>query len=243
MIPVWLCFLVGTFFSSFVIKNASFQFFVLTTIAFHIVFKCFVALEAARRLSDDRQSGALEAILVTPLLEKEIFAGQRRALLRHFWAPLFFLAAANLCVLERIWSLPGIGADESGVFSLICFGGILVLLFDFYALGWLGMWRAMYARRYYRAVLGALMRVMVVPWLILLLVGFLVAGGRGGFSTEAAIGFFVTWFTICVVNDLIVGIGAKMRLRAKFRRYAAGIAASDPPLADGEVRTTFSAGT
>jgi len=210
------------------IKGPAFSFSILATFGLHLVLKCLVAIEASRRLGEDRQSGALEVLLVTPISEKQILAGQRRALLRHFWWPMIFIILANLFVWQVIrYHIVHMGnnSEDAGMFALVCFGAILMLLVDFYALGWVSMWMALSARRYHRAVLGALGRVMLLPWLTILLTGFLTAS-MGGISS-GEVGFVIScWFALGILNDLIAAGWAKKKLRKHFRRFANG---SDTP--------------
>jgi ABC-type transport system involved in cytochrome c biogenesis permease component len=50
----------------------------------HLIVKVLVALEATRRWSEDRRSGALELLLATPLPVSWILCGQRDALKQQF---------------------------------------------------------------------------------------------------------------------------------------------------------------
>ena len=46
----------------------------------HLLLKVFVATEASRRLNEDRRSGALELLLVSPLSISQIISAQTAAL-------------------------------------------------------------------------------------------------------------------------------------------------------------------
>ncbi len=79
----------GFLLASMVSRDSKLPFIVclFTAYALHQVAKYLVAVEATRQLIEDRRSGALELLLVTPLGEDQILFGQRRALQVQFSGP------------------------------------------------------------------------------------------------------------------------------------------------------------
>jgi 4-amino-4-deoxy-L-arabinose transferase-like glycosyltransferase len=126
-------------------------------------------------------SGALELLLVTPLSIKQILAGQRRALWRHFRVTLFIIL---LLFPVLIWHMNRQSPNDP-VDGVIFVGNMVVLLADFHALGWVGMWAGL-RTRHHRAVLVTLLQIMVVPWLL-----YFVLGVAGFFNSRSPVPLFV----------------------------------------------------
>ncbi len=216
-LPFWMLFFGGAVAGGGIAKMNATEIAMFITIGFGLCFKCMVAMEASRRLNEDRQSGALELLLVTPLSEKEIVAGQRQALNGIFLMPLFVVLALYACVMW--WSCSSKSpVHDQGVTAIIMFGNMVVLFTDFFALGWVGMLNGLIARQHHRAVLVSLVQILVLPWLL-----YVVMGVCGGFNSSiGAIAFFIMWYLMGVLNDLIWARWARNKLRREFRLRAAG---------------------
>lgn len=183
----------------------------------------FAALSTAR-LSEDRELGALESILVTPLRVPEIIGGQWRALLTQLAGPalavlflhgLLFWTFLNAYAFDKNidGGAPGtlrLLADElkHGSFEPYdLFGptaGILgvaiVLCLDWIALGWFGMWIALSSRRASRALWSALAFIIGPPILAQSL--FASVGVWLGFAR--APGPFWGW--CCIIAGIVFGV-------------------------------------
>src|SRR5687768_13663191 len=98
-------------------------------------------MRAVRRFSEDRLSGALELLLVTPLQARDILSGQQRALQRFFGAPGAWLVLLNIALIILIHTSAALnmGPSDQGIFTGIFLGGILALFADSFALSWIGM--------------------------------------------------------------------------------------------------------
>ena len=143
---------------------------VLTAYLMHQVLKYLVALEASRQLSQERRSGTLEPLLVTPISEAEIVAGQRRALVSFFAGPAVLVAVATLVLASEPaieYLARGNLYGDAPLIFLAGISGVVLLFFDFHALSLVGMWLGVKARGHRSAVLGTLARVMLGPWLAL----------------------------------------------------------------------------
>jgi hypothetical protein len=187
--------------------------YLFTAILVHTVLKFWLVTESCRRFSLDRQSGALELLLSTPLQVKEIVRGQWMALERQFAGPVFVVLAADFVFL-----LAGRNKSEVVITWVI---GMIIFVTDLLALGWLGMWRGLNSRRPNRAAAAALVRVLVLPWMAyFLLVTFIgVSGGfrHGHWSANALI---ILWAVISLVVNAIFALPARQRLLDRFREVA-----------------------
>jgi hypothetical protein len=68
------------------------------SIVLHLCFNVIVAYAAGRRLAEDRQSGALEVLLASPLESAAIVNGQRSALLSQFRSFRFIVVALDMAL-------------------------------------------------------------------------------------------------------------------------------------------------
>jgi hypothetical protein len=184
-----------------------------------VVLKAWLASEASATLSADRRNAALELLLTTPLPEQEIIKGQRLALWRQFAEPAAAVFVANIfLLLMEVLQLPaGTGANEQrdllvGVHLIVA----LTLLVDLLALSWVGMWLGLLHAKPNRATMLALLRILLVPYLIFF-----------GFYTLAQVGrlngFSVLIFTgiVGVASDFFFAQNANTYLLRWFRHVVA----------------------
>ena len=188
-----------------------------TALILHTVLKFWVASEACRRFSMDRQSGALELMLSTPLTVPEIIKGQVLALERQFALPAFLVLLVDFVFLmagrtEWSWLYVGIA-------------GMLVFVADLVTLMWVGMWRGLNSRRPNRAAAAVTARVMLLPWVLWGMISILITvfvtrrGGSGSDFWEGK--FFIgLWVVISVAVDLFFGLPARQKLFSEFRTVA-----------------------
>ena len=191
--------------------------YLFTAAIVHTVLKFWVVTEACRRFSLDRQSGALELLLSTPITVKEIVRGQWMALERQFAGPVFVVLAADF-----IFLLGGrLESDNQTV--LVWIVGMITFVMDLLTLGWLGMWRGLNSRRPNRAAAAALVRVLVLPWMVyLLVVTFIgISGGlAGSYAKWTGHALIVFWAIISLVFNAVFGLPARSRLLEEFRQVA-----------------------
>jgi ABC-type transport system involved in cytochrome c biogenesis permease component len=191
---------------------------IVVALGLHLILKWSVATEASRRLSEDRHSGALELVLVTPLPVGQIIEGQRRALRSSFVLPL---AMASMTNVGFIWLVlrPNplhINGSDRDVFVGLFGGGFMLLMADAYALRWVGMWMGLRARGHHRAILGTLGRILLLPWLAVLLI-WLIGVGGGLNGPHEAMTIFTLWQGFGVALDLIMAYRARVALRRGLR--------------------------
>jgi ABC-type transport system involved in multi-copper enzyme maturation permease subunit len=189
--------------------------FVLTGLIVHTVIKFWVATEASRRFSLDRQSGALELLLSTPISIKEVLRGQWLGLERQFAAPVLIILLVDFVFL--------LGSRRETITVLFWIAIMIVLVADLITLIWLGMWRGLNSRRPNRAAAAALARVLFLPWGIFFLLMTLAALsdslGRGG-SPWNEYSVIIMGVVISLAVNLLFGIPARRNLLTRFREVA-----------------------
>ena len=216
---LWTSFYLGSF-----SERASDQAFagaLFTTYGLHVLLKCFIAMRAVRRLSEDRLSGALELLLVTPLQPRDILSGQRRALRRLFRlssAGLVLLNSALIFLIHNSAALH-MGTSDRRIFTGIFLGGIAALFADSFALSWIGIEMGLRGKRHHRAVLATLGRVLLPNWLCAFLLVFVAQSSTGMSETVWSI-LIMIWFLLGFGIDLELGLLAKRRLLRRFREIA-----------------------
>ena len=185
----------------------------------HGLLKYELAGEAGRRFAEDRQSGALELLLATPLTVPEILQGQRRALWRRFAGPMAAALVADGLLLAG--GMDGAGMRSGGKETVaLMLAGMVMLVVDAAALAWLGMWQGLTARNFTLAWVKTMFWVLWLPWVV-----FLVLSITAAASGEPSLNFggaVMVWVIIGVVADAVALTLAHARLSDRFRDYAAG---------------------
>ena len=215
---IWIGCYFGCYSSSYRIKDTCFGIVMFLGYGIHQVLKALIAIEASRRLSDDRHSGALELLLVTPLSISKILSGQLRALREIYRWPIIFATLVNLCMLLLITGKNPMRmhGDDRVIFCEIFIGGAILLSLDAFALTWVGMSMALKKRGHHRAIYATIARVMLPPWLAILLFIFLGIGGTH-INSGDMIGFVGIWLFGCVIVDLVQAGVARSSLAGLLR--------------------------
>jgi hypothetical protein len=154
-------------------------------------------------------------LLSTPIQVKEIVRGQWMALERQFAGPVFAVLVADFVFLLA-------GRRESEM-VLMWVVGMVVFVTDLLTLSWLGMWRGLNSRRPNRAAAAALVRVLVLPWMVyLLFLTFIgLSSGFGGRSSQwTGHALIIFWGIISLVFCAVFGLPARRRLLEEFRQVA-----------------------
>ncbi len=195
-------------------KNNSAYFW--TALITHVVLKFWLIGEACRRFCLDRQSGALELLLSTPLSVGKILQGQLMSLRRQFAAPAAIVIFADLIFL----------ASENDVeWTLTCVAWITMLIADLITLSWVGMWMGLNSRSTGRAAAASIVRILFLPWLAFMGLLTLTAISSiflnrimpRGFDSKVLI---CAWMLFGFLNDIIFGLWAARKLQTEFRLVA-----------------------
>ncbi|MHB9009388.1 MAG: ABC transporter permease, partial [Limisphaerales bacterium] len=191
--------------------------FLLSMLA-HGLLKAWLAFAVVRRLAEDKQNGALELLLTTPLGVERINEGQGLACWRQFAGPVVAVVAMD-AVFVWLQLTQSYGDRTFTVLLFFARGGMLVA--DAVVLVGLGIWVAVNARRPNEAGANLLLQVLVLPWIALLalLVAYQVfrLDRLFSFNEYVALGL---WFGLGILNDLRLGILARQRLHSRWREAA-----------------------
>lgn len=180
--------------------------------------KVWVVIEAGQRLAEDQQAGALELMLSTSLGVPEILRGQWLALCRQFLGPLLAVLG-----VETLWMLfLAMHAHDDGLI-VIWLAGMLMLVADMIALGWVAMRAALTAQNHNRATITAFTRILVVPWIGYGLVwafgnAWCFLTSDNGWNPSAMV-YLSLWLGWGLGADLLFGLLAWRQLHTRFRQY------------------------
>ncbi len=188
----------------------------------HQILKILMTIETTRRFSEDGNNGALEILLVSPLAVSAMVEGHCRALRSAFARPAMQLCLLNVALLAAALCFPKafeLRGKDLVLFCAMVLAGMLMLWFDFRAILWCGMWRALFHRRQSRAVLTTILSVLGLPWFCI----FLSFTGIGDYfdTFTRIITMVVSWLTLGALTDVIVTTRAKRILRRRFRMLVA----------------------
>ena len=211
-----------------------------TAILLNSILKFWVASEAGRQFAEDRHSGALEMVVSTPLSVKEILRGQWLALRRQFLGPLLVVIAVELIFLAA--SLQRESFHAQPINPVLWLAGIVMLAADVVALGWVGMWEAMTAKKPNHVTGKTIARILVAPWVLYIAITILSTFLFDDPPKPSPLNwhFFVgLWFGLGLLTDAGFSVGAAMHLRRSFRRLALQRFAPSPSLLGRLFRPKF----
>ena len=192
-----------------------------TAILLNSILKLWVASEAGRQFAEDRHSGTLELVVSTPLGVKEILRGQWLALRRQFLGPLLAVMAVELIFLAA--SLQRESFQAQPINPVLWLAGIVTLVADVVALGWVGMWEAMTAKKPNHVTGKTIARILVAPWVLYIATTILIAFLLEDAPPPSPLNwhFYVgLWFGLGLLTDAAFSLGAALHLRRSFRTLA-----------------------
>lgn len=197
--------------------------YVMTALLVHTSLKCWIAMEASRRLGADRRSGALELLLSTPMRVSEILRGQWQALFRQFGAAIVLVCGVDFSFL--LLGLDEIHGHDRALWFAVWMAGIWIFVLDMYTLPPLSLWFSFTGRKGTRAGTSALVLVCCVPWLALGALGALFAISEFGIGVspsgnEGPWLFLATWFGVSLLLASALRKWALRNLHDNFRLVA-----------------------
>jgi ABC-type transport system involved in cytochrome c biogenesis permease component len=189
--------------------------FVMTALTLHSVLKVWLASEACQRFNQDRQSGALELLLSTPLKVNDILRGQLLALKRQFFYPVVAVVLMDVLFL--------FSTKDRGEWASVWLAGMVVLVADLYTLSWVGMWLGLKSKDTNRATGSALGRILILPWVIFYLGMLFVSGLQIRIpllSNNEPESVIIFWFALGITIDIFFYGWARNNLNQDFRLLA-----------------------
>jgi len=191
---------------------------VVTFYVVHLILKYWFASAACASFSVDRDKGALEVLLSTPLRVTDVIEGHWLALRRLFAGPFLTLLALETILLSWIAGSGFLTPDERLLWVLFGFFGLILLFGDCAGIGWLGMWLAIREKTPHRASSSTVTIILTMPWLILALIRTLT--GLLHIETPVLL-WVILWLVISLLVDVLVSIGARQLLLMNLRSFAA----------------------
>jgi ABC-type transport system involved in multi-copper enzyme maturation permease subunit len=221
-VPVWLCFFFSIPTSTPFLIPVPFIVCLFLGFALHGLVKWLMIVESVSRLNHDRNSGALELLLVTPLPVEAIMAAQGKALRAHFRQAFVTLGLLNLALLTAVFKYAdALQMDKEGqwLFTEVLVGGMVALLTDGEAVVWVGMWQGLSKRQAYKAVLLTAVQLLGPCWLLAFL--SMMTDFAPGWFSFGPYRMIATWFLVGLVVDAICIRVARRRLNSRFRSLVA----------------------
>jgi ABC-type transport system involved in cytochrome c biogenesis permease component len=189
-------------------------------IVLSLILKYWVAFQAIRRLLEVQHEEALELLASTPLTVREMLLGHRLAFRRLFGGP--FVAVLVVDILMLLMGLQDTPdrSDRLGIASAML-AYMAMLVADYYALTWVGMWQGLSSRNFTRALSATCLRILVLPWFVmgisLSLVGIF---AQSSSLDRELLSWILWWFALGLVADIYFGLSAYRKLNHEFRTVA-----------------------
>jgi len=158
------------------------------------LFAVALAYTAASSFRRERQSGALELILVSPIAREEIIVGRLRAVRGQF-----FPAAVALIIP---WPLLATMFGDSG-FDTLAIVQCGFILATYWSLPVLGLYFALGSRNFFRALMSTVFFGLLVPF-ALTQVGGLLIPGRAGFEDTCILAMIYQAATVALLSPLLL---------------------------------------
>ena len=199
----------------------------------------WAASQAGQSLGEARRSGFLELLLVSPLSLGQIIAGQWRAWLRLYGAPILgFLILRCLAAMggkTMAWGMVTFQIGGSSFAPVIATSAMTLVDWaaDLAALGWFGLWMGMTSKNLTLATFKTVVFVQVFPWIIISLLTLLVVATLSMspmLRNSAMPSWLNTWITVImtalpagltVAKDIGFVIWSRHQLCGALRRQAA----------------------
>lgn len=194
--------------------NWAFPVIFLGSYALHAIYKLFLTAESCRQINEDRRSGALELLLVTPISSVSLVRTQLAATWRAWFLPMIALALMNY-----LWMSHSFFVNDP-VLNVVLPLSILFLVTDSVLLPVRSLVNALEGQRYTLTVFKTFLRTLGPP---LAVIAYLLAMSIGSNTPadEAIVKCFRLWGYLMVAYTLVLAINARNRLR-HFRLLASG---------------------
>lgn len=193
----------------------------------HIWLLGWMAGEAGTWIFRDRQSGAMELILATPLRVKEILGAHFRGINRKLVWPVVWIVIADLFFMfhDRTYYH---GVRDNFFRYALWLALILMLLFNLYVLRWTATWMGLISRNEFNAAMGALIWLSLPTWIViaggaftLFLIDeiFKISWARHLGDSVEEWHFLLLWFLLGSLNNILL-LWVSRRECLRLREYA-----------------------
>jgi ABC-type transport system involved in cytochrome c biogenesis permease component len=201
--------------------------FSMTMSLTHLWLLAWMAGEAATWIYRDRNSGAMELILATPLEVKNILRDHFRGINRKLvWPVIWVVVVDFFFMFHDTTSYQGLRSNN---FRFALWGCIIgMLLFNLYVLRWVSTWMGLISRNEFNAAIAGLIWLNLPTWLIL-------GGGSFGLFLLSQVfevrwvrdylmdfeewQFLGIWLLLAVLNNLVM-LWLSHRECLRLREYA-----------------------
>jgi ABC-type transport system involved in cytochrome c biogenesis permease component len=191
----------------------------------HYILCVWLAIQAPQRLADDKQSGALELLLGTPVQPGQIVRGCMTVLRSQFGRAVLVLLMLDLCMVGAYFGARGGWKDfvKDDVFPLsIC--AVLVFPFQAWSLARVGLYQGLRQANSLRATFMLLWKLGLLPWVVFVALIMLWQATRSHVRILVNIPdayIFFGWAAVHLVACSLFLAHASWHLRRNFRRLAA----------------------
>ena len=198
-----------------------------TLLAIHIFTKFVAYATLARPMVEDRNSGALELLLTTPMRPIDYLRAYRESHGGLFKRTSEFLI--TLTVFTFLWAVMfhedlHINPDEMWIFASIFLGGVFASLADFRTILWINAYYGVRGSVFWKAATRSALAVTVFPWLyFFVILAFLEASNAG--VNE---GVLVLYFLSCHAFSLVIAHFQRKHSARMLTRYFRELAAGEP---------------
>ena len=166
---LWVCLLavaiIGTLLHSHDAQLPDESWLIVLPVLGHYGLLVLLAVEAPRRLAEDRESGALELLLCTPVTPEQIIRGCMKALWRRFG--LTFLA---MLVVEIYFAClffdqrGGWARHRDGALTRLFFVGLCTFPLQLYTMARVGLYQGLVSANALRATFTVALKAGLLPW-------------------------------------------------------------------------------
>jgi len=197
-------------------------------ILFGFALMLWMASQASRFFVEGIRTGALELILVTPVVPAQIIRSQWKALFRAFFVPALLLIVVNTAGtwyvihdmqknMAKMKSPSSAGFDFAGMQIATLCVGVVKLAGNLAAVAWFGMWMGMTTRKTSLAVFKTICFVIVIPAIVL-------AFGQGMIMATLMVGKLMSfrwpfWISIAIGGVLSLAKNVFFIVLARQRLY------------------------
>jgi hypothetical protein len=192
----------------------------------HYILCLWIAIEAPRRLADDKESGALELLLGTPLQPRQIVGGVMRILRQRFGRAMLALLALDAFIASAYFDSHRGWQGFQGQHELVQLAAWALIVFPVqaWAMARVGLYQGLVQANSLRATFRVVWKVGLLPWLLFLVLALGYEIDRRHFRVLPNISDEIAFASWAGVHLLVCGVflaHATWHLRRNFRALAA----------------------